>query len=438
MKNKKIIIIAASLVLAAALALCGCMYLIGEPNEETQQYDSNDMSGPSVVEETPTAQSEFQKKFGVFGKEATGINGEKMFYLFTKEQVDESLKMRKEGVRRSLTYDGIIFIINDTIRLYFEYDQIVLTDFTDHTVGEQKSVYHKLSSSTESFEPYKNLYYESGTNNSYTVCTEKEDYRFITIDTYHGDLSEFGSYDDAIVQYSTMLMDIERMIAERLRILDTGTLCYCNSDLGRARNTHLYGILLDSGVNADHSQYVDSFEAYVGERRSNNSDKAIVGIRNYDKGALYQSTHILCYGNKQTEVLFPTAELEEMEPKGSIVLSGSNKTKLDEVQTESVHIKFDVHAKTVDFLHVVNKHELGSQKYGTYRIEAGKLILDFYDGTQLTIEYVDGKYVFAEQYYKDGEWIKFDAKIKMREGIPVTGNTAVDTRRIIIFPNSFK
>ena len=37
MKNTKIIIIAASLVLAAALALCGCMYLIGEPPEETKE-----------------------------------------------------------------------------------------------------------------------------------------------------------------------------------------------------------------------------------------------------------------------------------------------------------------------------------------------------------------------------------------------------------------
>ena len=436
MKNKKIIIIAASLVLAAALALCGCMYLIGEPNEETQQYDSNDMSGPSVVEETPTAQSEMQKKFGAYGKEATGINGEKVFYLFTEEQIEESLQMRRNGERRSLTYDEIIFIINDTIRIYQEYDQIVMTDFSEHTVSGQKFVYHKLSDSAKSFELIKTRFYLTYLG-SYNVCEEKEDYRFTTIDTYHGDLSEYDSYDAAIMRYSAMLMDIERMIAERLRILDTGTLYYCNSEVGGAQNTHLYGILLDSGVNKDYSQYVDAFEAYVGENKSKVPVKAIVGVRDYDRGDLYQVTNIVCYDNKQRVELFPTAELKEIEPKGSIVLSGSNKTQLGEEETEWVLIEFDVHAQRIDFLHVINKRA-NSQKYGTYKVEAGNLILYFDDGTQLIIEYVDGKYVFAEQYYKDGEWIKFDEKIKMRDGVPVTGNTIVDTNRIIIFPNSFK
>ena len=76
MKNRKIIIIAASLVLAAVLALCGCMYLIGEPEEETKEYKPEEMTLAPVIEETPTAQSEMQKKFSAYGREEKGENGE--------------------------------------------------------------------------------------------------------------------------------------------------------------------------------------------------------------------------------------------------------------------------------------------------------------------------------------------------------------------------
>ena len=142
MKNTKIIIIAASLVLAAVLALCGCMYLIGEPPEETEELTQGEMTLPPVIEETPIAQSEMQKKFGAYGREEKGDNGECIFHLFTWEQVEESLQMRKDGIRRSLTFDEISFIINDTVRLYFEYDKIVMPDFSDHTTGVEINLYH--------------------------------------------------------------------------------------------------------------------------------------------------------------------------------------------------------------------------------------------------------------------------------------------------------
>ena len=79
MKNSKIIIIAASLVLAAVLALCGCVYLIGDVPDETREYDPDEMTLPSVIEETPSAQSELQKKFGAYGREETGERGERIF-----------------------------------------------------------------------------------------------------------------------------------------------------------------------------------------------------------------------------------------------------------------------------------------------------------------------------------------------------------------------
>ena len=178
MKNSKIIIIAASLVLAAALALCGCVYLIGQPDDETKQYDPDGMSLPSVIEEAPSAQSEMQKKFGAYGREETGENGERVFRLFTEEQIEESLTLRKNGERRSLTYEEILFLINDSIRMYFEYDKIILTDYICHT-------HDKNPTSPIDFEMMMN-------NNRYRRC-EVYTYDYIELTPYHGNYSDKSS-----------------------------------------------------------------------------------------------------------------------------------------------------------------------------------------------------------------------------------------------------
>ena len=67
--NKKFIVIAVSLLLVSALVLGGCMHFLSEPPESTKEYDPDEMSRPSVIEETPTAQSALQKKFGAYGRE---------------------------------------------------------------------------------------------------------------------------------------------------------------------------------------------------------------------------------------------------------------------------------------------------------------------------------------------------------------------------------
>ena len=271
MKNSKIIIIAASLVLAAALALCGCMYLIGEPPEETKEMTQGEVTLPPVIEETPIAQSEMQKKFGAYGREEKGDNGECIFHLFTWEQVEESLQMRKDGIRRSLTFDEISFIINDTVRLYFEYDKIVMPDFSDHTTGVEINLYH--SSVTQGTWNSLEEMHEHLLNqlNSYESCESDQTVEYTTVTTYHGDFSEYKDYESAIVAYNNMLMQIEKIISERLRILDTGTLFYCKGISSAIYNIHMYGILLDGGSNGDYAQYTAAFEDRMGFKNSDNN-----------------------------------------------------------------------------------------------------------------------------------------------------------------------
>ena len=318
MKNSKIIIIAASLVIAAALALCGCVYLIGQPDDETKQYDPDEMSLPSVIEEAPSAQSEMQKKFGAYGREETGENGERIFRLFTEEQIEESLTLRKNGERRSLTYEEILFLINDSIRMYFEYDKIILTDYICHT-------HDKNPTSPLDFEMMLN-------NNRYRRC-EVYTYDYIELTPYHGNYSDKSSYAEALATYRGMIEDIRAMILERLRIHDTGSDSYCLlSPLNDSDYTHLYGILLDDGKITDASKYETVLNNTIKQSMTNSElvaaeDKypLVRMVEQYDEdsGKPQLSIYYISADEESKERLYPTEQLESLHPDGKVTLSGT-------------------------------------------------------------------------------------------------------------------
>ena len=327
MKNtKRIIIIAVALILASALALGGCMYLISEPPVETKGYVPEEMSLPPVIEETPTAQSEMQKKFGAYGKEEKGRDGEKVFRLFTEEQIEESMMLREKGERRSLTYEEILFVINDSIRMYFEYDKIIITDFLNHTHAEPQGALD--------FDLQMGM-------DRYDRC-EATAYNYIEIATYHGDYSDKQSYMEALSTYRTMIDDIESIIVARLRIHDTGTDNYCLKS--ERDQTRIYGILLDGGELTDAENYFDVLKKNIrrelGPRIENDIEAKypmLLAYDSYDSDSIKPSIEIYYLeGNNRTK-LFPTEQLEALRPNGILTLSG----KTDELIPREITIEFD-------------------------------------------------------------------------------------------------
>jgi hypothetical protein len=424
MKNTKIIIIAASLVLAAVLALCGCMYLIGEPPEETEELTQGEMTLPPVIEETPIAQSEMQKKFGAYGREEKGDNGECIFHLFTWEQVEESLQMRKDGIRRSLTFDEISFIINDTVRLYFEYDKIVMPDFSDHTTGVEINLYHSSEkyydkapwSSTEEMNEYL-----LNQLNSYESCESDHKPEYTILRPYHGDFSEYKDYESAIVAYNNMLMQIEKIISERLRILDTGTLFYCKGISSAIYTIHMYGILLDGGSNGDYAQYTAAFEDRMGFKNSDNNVTSVktpylLGNREYRDSSLTgitASSYIYFVSEDGVESkLFPTAELDAIRPRGPVHLSWSTQLKTPGNPRVKWNIDFDRWKQTVEVTYSKIGQSAYHEKYsGTYEVKGNMLFLTLDDGLKIVIKNDGDKYVFVEAVDKDGMIIRTDGEI---------------------------
>lgn len=132
-RNVKFFTIVISLLLLSAIILTGCMYAIAADNGEMKPYDLNgqtqnsDSSGGNIVEDAPLPQQSLQAKFEAMyeisedGKTITVISKDYLSKYWQSNYEKE--------VIHSLTTEEVYFIIQDSIRIYEEYDEVVLTGF---------------------------------------------------------------------------------------------------------------------------------------------------------------------------------------------------------------------------------------------------------------------------------------------------------------------
>ena len=132
-RNVKFFTIVISLLLLSSIILTGCMYAIAADNGEMKPYDLNgqkqnsDSSGGNIVEDAPLAQDSLQAKFEAMyeisedGKTITVISEDYLNNYWRSNYEKE--------VIHSLTTEEVYFIIQDSIRIYEEYDEVMLTGF---------------------------------------------------------------------------------------------------------------------------------------------------------------------------------------------------------------------------------------------------------------------------------------------------------------------
>ena len=126
MKNKTWLIVTVCMLLASAVILTGCMVAIAQQEEPSKPYEMGEAVS-LVPEDAPTAQTELEAKFAVYNHVAE-VGNEKILFLFSHEQAEEQWQKRQNGEDFRLTYDEILFLINDSLQLYRTYDEIHLTD----------------------------------------------------------------------------------------------------------------------------------------------------------------------------------------------------------------------------------------------------------------------------------------------------------------------
>lgn len=132
-RNIKFFTIVISLLLLSSIILTGCMYAIAADNGEMKPYDlngqkeNNDSSGGNIVEDAPLPQQSLQAKFEAMYE--ISEDG-KTITVISKDYLDNYWRSNYEKeVIYSLTTEEVYFIIQDSIRIYEEYDEVVLTGF---------------------------------------------------------------------------------------------------------------------------------------------------------------------------------------------------------------------------------------------------------------------------------------------------------------------
>ena len=132
-RNVKFFTIVISLLLLSSIILTGCMYAIAADNGEMKPYDlngqkeNNDSLGGNIVEDAPLPQQSLQAKFEAMyeisedGKTITVISEDYLNNYWRSNYEKE--------VIHSLTTEEVYFIIQDSIRIYMEYDKVILTGF---------------------------------------------------------------------------------------------------------------------------------------------------------------------------------------------------------------------------------------------------------------------------------------------------------------------
>ncbi|MGN1155066.1 MAG: hypothetical protein ACI4TK_02710 [Agathobacter sp.] len=188
-QNMKFFTIVISLLIISAIMLTGCMHGIARDNGEMKAYapggQTNDGTGGNILEEdAPLAQTEMQVKFNAYlHKEGNTVT------VFSEEQYAQFKSFRDNGERTPLTYEEILFIVNDSINMYFTYDEIRLTN------ANKDNIVPVL------------------TNQSGNTRIIRPDYK---------SSSEYDNYDEAQQAYEKMLVEIYEIIYYRIYMHDAG------------------------------------------------------------------------------------------------------------------------------------------------------------------------------------------------------------------------
>ena len=305
-----------SLLLLSSIILTGCMYAIAADNGEMKPYDLNgqkensDSSVGNIVEDAPQAQMPLHGQFGEYlHKDGTAVT------VFSEEQYAELKEVRESDKRNPLTYEEILFLVNDSINLYFTYDEIILTNANrDHVIPLL-------------------------TNQSGNARVIKTGYK---------GASAYETYSEAETAYNKMLTDIYEIIYYRIYMHDAGFETVIHHDhsgqdliFGRRYDTSpisssvpvgMYQMLAIDGATFSG---IDNEEKLCGEyktllqwKKMWESD-AIIDYEHYP----YLNSAVLCTSilntvrrpmeykfyiagpkNDPAQQIYPTAELENMMP----------------------------------------------------------------------------------------------------------------------------
>ena len=130
--NKKFFTTVISMILGSSVLLGSLISCIqGLDVLDGPGYTEGGGDPTDLVSLPLTPQEEMQRKFDKFNFFENKEDGTNVVRIYSHKDVDRFMQMRENGERQSLSYDEVLFLMKDSVRLYMEYDEIVLTDGFD-------------------------------------------------------------------------------------------------------------------------------------------------------------------------------------------------------------------------------------------------------------------------------------------------------------------
>lgn len=189
-QNISFFTIVIALLLVSAIALTGCMHALTTNRDDSKPYDPEGNPGTSLSGgngggmDVPETQLQLRQKFAPYlHEDGTAVT------IFSEEQYAMLSSVRESDRREPLTGEEILFLISDSISLYFSYDEIRLTNANRDNISPLLSQ-------------------QSG--NARVICPG---YR---------SADDFDTYSEAAQAYNTMLCDIYEIIYYRIYMHDAG------------------------------------------------------------------------------------------------------------------------------------------------------------------------------------------------------------------------
>lgn len=346
--NKKFLTLVISAVLVSAAVLGTCIYFTGNSHPSSPYNPDGVDSGAvnKVNSDAPVSQADLQAKFDAYNSnemiqvdDVDGAYSYSCLRVFSEEQAAELMTKRQNGERVYLTYDEILFIINDSIRMYNSYDYVFLTDAQKNGI----------------------------TVSNIDVSKDDE-----AIKCYHGDYSEL-TYLEAQNTYTKTVEDILSIIRYRIYMHDTramkaGIASWTASGVYRAGSYpvfeghdseyppgFVYGVrdcillVLDEGALETEEEHVEILRNLYTVEYNPISSSLTGAVKPTEYNAIaIESRHLgiaLNNGAALNDVLFPTAELEALRPKWELKQEYFN---TDRITVSIAHNGYSQEVMTID------------------------------------------------------------------------------------------
>ncbi len=305
-----------SSLLLSSLILTGCMMSITSDTGDTKPYDYTAMADGSendtpssennlddIVDNAPTSQFFMKRKFHYHLEED---EGKLTVYTYNYKNPSQASKERTP-----LTYEEILFLIDDSINLYFSYNEIYLPSANANEILPSSIKFAAIQSSSSCF-----------------------------IKPYHGDYSEFEDRESALKRYNSVIEEIYAIIYYRISMHDHGfsKVFRCENDVILGKSSYasavpdtVYQVLTIDGSKdlglENEEKTVSEYEKIVQWEREQykssidpeqelpklNSKMLVTKTMNDERRPM--EFKFIIYDNDMTaSVVYPTSELESMMP----------------------------------------------------------------------------------------------------------------------------